>query len=300
MLVPDLAALDHLGPWDRLYLSPHLDDAVLSCGASLVAERAAGLSILVATLFTEGPGHDVRRGEDAAALDPRGIHRLHARLADAPWRSPCYGSFSGIVHGRDPADDACSAELLAWLTEVVERARPAAVVAPLGVGTHVDHRLSFEAAVALSRGGTTFYEDIPYALAEGAAALRLLEIGAVVSGGVTLPGRDVILESHRSLPHVRRYRTPAEAASSEQALLSPLDEPPAARFRATSSTTAHGAAVLREQLAMVACHASQLEEMLGGIGALERALGERAAILAPGAAVAERRWRLARLETEDP
>ena len=36
--------------YQRVYLSPHLDDAALSCGGRIYQERQAGLSVLVLNL----------------------------------------------------------------------------------------------------------------------------------------------------------------------------------------------------------------------------------------------------------
>ena len=55
---------------------------------------------------------------------------------------------------------------------------PVRVFAPLGVGHHVDHQLTFWAARRLGpRFGTLFYEDYPYAGRHGALKSRLAEIG---------------------------------------------------------------------------------------------------------------------------
>jgi LmbE family N-acetylglucosaminyl deacetylase len=98
-------SLQSNNPW--LFLSPHLDDAVLSCGA-LLKESARGRDITVATLFTESaaPPHtraarafihqcsapdagtlfDARRLEDQAVLNDLGVRHVHLGLADALFR----------------------------------------------------------------------------------------------------------------------------------------------------------------------------------------------------------------------
>ncbi|MGJ3189830.1 PIG-L family deacetylase [Paenarthrobacter nitroguajacolicus] len=92
-------------PW--LFLSPHLDDAVLSCGA-LIEAQAQGREVIVATLFTEaspGPhtraatsflrqcsGADAgslfaaRQEEDNSVLDQMGVQSLHLGQVDALFR----------------------------------------------------------------------------------------------------------------------------------------------------------------------------------------------------------------------
>ena len=92
-------------PW--LFLSPHLDDAVLSCGA-LIEAQAQGRQIIVATLFTEsspaphtraassflrqctvpdaGELFEARRSEDRAVLEDMGVQSLHLGEVDALFR----------------------------------------------------------------------------------------------------------------------------------------------------------------------------------------------------------------------
>ena len=57
------------------------------------------------------------------------------------------------------------------------------VYAPLGIGSHVDHQLVFNAAASLADAGweVWLYEDIPYALRDGALERRAeaeAELGA--------------------------------------------------------------------------------------------------------------------------
>jgi LmbE family N-acetylglucosaminyl deacetylase len=88
-------------------LSPHLDDAVLSCGA-LMNHISKSMSVTVATFFTEGgtPPYTIsarsylrqtraydanrlyhtRRAEDQAALESAAIGCLHAGLTEALFR----------------------------------------------------------------------------------------------------------------------------------------------------------------------------------------------------------------------
>lgn len=92
-------------PW--LILSPHLDDAVLSCGALMEAE-AHKRQIIVATLFTEAAPaphtraarsfmrqctigdakelYGARQSEDRAVLDAIGVQSLHLGEVDALFR----------------------------------------------------------------------------------------------------------------------------------------------------------------------------------------------------------------------
>ncbi|MFP3580784.1 PIG-L family deacetylase [Arthrobacter sp. SIMBA_036] len=92
-------------PW--LFLSPHLDDAVLSCGA-LMDAQARGRGIIVATVFSEatpaphtraarsflrqctmsdaGELFEARKAEDRAVLADMGIQSIHLGEVDALFR----------------------------------------------------------------------------------------------------------------------------------------------------------------------------------------------------------------------
>ncbi|MBG6217353.1 LmbE family N-acetylglucosaminyl deacetylase [Arthrobacter sp. CAN_A6] len=98
-------SLDTSEPW--LFLSPHLDDAVLSCGA-LISSEASKRNIVVLTIFTEcsptphtraarsflrqcsaqdaGSLFEARRKEDAAVLAGLGVKSRHLGATDALFR----------------------------------------------------------------------------------------------------------------------------------------------------------------------------------------------------------------------
>lgn len=167
-----------------IYLSPHLDDAALSCGGEIVLQTRAGGRVWVVTVFAGDPpgplspfaqvmhqvwglGDDApaaRRAEDLAALALLGAVALHWDLPDCIYRcdaagAPLYadpGALWGAIH---PADEALVEPLARRIA-----ALPAADVlyAPLGAGNHVDHRLLRRAAEASGRA-LVFYEEYPYA-----------------------------------------------------------------------------------------------------------------------------------------
>ncbi len=184
-----------------LVLSPHLDDAVLSCGA-LLASAAAQLPVTVVTLFTEagpppytlsarrylrqagasdaGALYRERRDEDRAALESLGVGWAHAGLTEAQHRRKLAGGhrtwraalLPELVHtypvyrlhvtsGRLAADDAGTLRAAIAFVRWLAGRRPALVLAPLAVGHHVDHVL---ARLAAQRSGNPliYYSDFPY------------------------------------------------------------------------------------------------------------------------------------------
>lgn len=169
---------------DCLVISPHLDDAALSLGASLWRFAQEGKRVLVVTLATAEPEGSLsaialdlhrrwglgagavgeRRLEDDRACAVLGVEALHLGLTDALYRtdatgSPLYTSYRALFgepHGGDSA----------WVAGLVDRFRqfPSArlVCAPLAAGHHVDHRLTRGAAEEVFGRRLHYYEDFPY------------------------------------------------------------------------------------------------------------------------------------------
>jgi len=177
-----------------LYLSPHLDDVVLSAGGAIASRLEAGDEVVVATVFSGPPNseeceeallYSERRAEDQKAISqliaqgssPCEAHYLG--LADAPFRDSRYSSFDAIINGPSSTDTETRGTLRARLCEVVKREAPDVLVSPLAVGRHIDHRLVFEECAALNwEGERRFYEDRPYAFVPGAVNRRWASVGA--------------------------------------------------------------------------------------------------------------------------
>jgi LmbE family N-acetylglucosaminyl deacetylase len=190
----------------HIYLSPHLDDAVLSCGGSIYRQAQRGESVAVLTVFSASPSpgeplspfaqslHDrwrastpaahfddppaARRAEDRRALAALGenVAVIHHTLPDCIYRrdpatgAALYASESAIFGPVDPADPA-----LAALRRLPPLPPGAVLFAPLAVGGHVDHRLLRKVVLACDAppGGIRFYEDYPYAARPGAVEAAL-------------------------------------------------------------------------------------------------------------------------------
>ena len=139
-----------------LVLSPHLDDAVLSCAGYLGCHKS-----VIATVFTEGdPSYEARRQEDLEAARIIGARARHLGFKDAPFRSVLYSNFVGIIGGGFKP----LLRLEKALAQLLDEFDPEFVLAPLGVGNHIDHRLLRYAATKLVRPERLlYYEDRPYA-----------------------------------------------------------------------------------------------------------------------------------------
>lgn len=145
-----------------LCLSPHLDDGILSC-ASLLSEVARPV---IATFYTSGDRlYFARRAEDREACRRLEAECRHMGLPDDRFRS-----FVEIVGGPTPSTERAQA-VLARLLEELE---PELVLAPMGVGHHVDHRVVRDAAAALvPPERLLYYEDRPYAFVRGQVEFTL-------------------------------------------------------------------------------------------------------------------------------
>lgn len=190
----------------HLYLAPHLDDAVLSCGGLIARQLRGGARALILTVFAGDPPEvppsacaealaaireaelsytSARRAEDQAAAASLGAAHVHWPYPDCIYRydpqtgERFYRDTEGIFGEIAPYERlALSSELAVRLQAVCDALRPAAVYAPLTVGHHVDHHLAHWAARRLTRRGwdLRFYEDYPYS-AMPAAVEAMLEAG---------------------------------------------------------------------------------------------------------------------------
>ncbi len=170
-----------------IFLAPHPDDAVLSCGGWIYQLAQAGERPIVITLFggdrSEGAslsdfthslqdrwqlGDDAparRRDEDRAACDRLGCYLIHLPFADAVYRAdengqPLYTSEEAIFGAiREAAIVNRAAEALRPRVRKVGQAR---LVIPLTAGLHVDHVITRLAAERLNEDAI-YYEDYPYA-----------------------------------------------------------------------------------------------------------------------------------------
>lgn len=193
--------------YDWIYLSPHLDDAALSCGGQIYMATQRGERVLIVTITAGDPvapmssyaeslhtrwelvnATEERRQEDLAACAILGAESLHWDVPDCIYRvdahgKPFYVSDEDIFGAVAPAEMALVGELAERM-----RALPTAryVVVPLTVGNHVDHTLTQLAAEgAYTPPSLFYYEDYPYAQQLGKLS-RVLESGHWVGDTVVL------------------------------------------------------------------------------------------------------------------
>ncbi len=171
-----------------LVVSPHLDDAVLSAGATIAATRR---DVVVCTVFAGLPqpplsaparefhavcglGDDavaVRRAEDHGALALLGAQAVHWDFLDGIYRRMGDGWLIDELGLHLDAATRFEPELAdaiaSALGELVRSLRPSAVWTCAAIGDHVDHRAVLAACrVACAAEDVPVYvwEDMPYAI----------------------------------------------------------------------------------------------------------------------------------------
>jgi LmbE family N-acetylglucosaminyl deacetylase len=177
-----------------LFISPHLDDAILSCGGYINRLRVQGVKVIIATVFTadyngQAPLSELAQSnlrkwglganpfakrceEDRLAASHLGADVLHLGFQDCIFRQDTPGRFlytqrvvDVTVHSFDlttllPALQMALEELLAKYA-----GQKMHIFCPLGLGAHVDHLLVRLAVEFVGAPGMIhYYEEFPYAL----------------------------------------------------------------------------------------------------------------------------------------
>jgi LmbE family N-acetylglucosaminyl deacetylase len=175
-----------------LYVSPHLDDAVLSAGGLIRAQLREGDRVVIGTVCTaDAPSNEPlsplaidvhqrwgnshapygrRRQEDiAACLALGGAEYRHLGLPDAIYRrNPDstqyrYEMFEELFGPIPTWDQAFSVTVAAAINRLAAELQPRMVFGPLGVGRNVDHLHLRNAVLRMPDWPSVgFYEDQPY------------------------------------------------------------------------------------------------------------------------------------------
>ncbi len=162
-----------------VFISPHLDDAVLSCNLRIMRHVAAGDTVSIISVFTNCQGSVERKAEDAEACQLLGATLVHLDFPDAPIRNNRYKIIRNIVFSEpDEIDLACLQEIRTVLDKLIPALNPTTIYFPLAAGTHIDHRLVWQVAQSLmTEAEIYYYEDRPYSLWPGILAARLQHLG---------------------------------------------------------------------------------------------------------------------------
>jgi LmbE family N-acetylglucosaminyl deacetylase len=201
MQFPTIESLDR--HFDDVYISPHLDDVVLSCAGRILVETKSGRSVLIVTVFTADQPEDAdinpevlarvgdmqeRKAEDCRAIERLGVDFLWLDYPEAMFRSESYHTLYGVFSLLTASDLKMAASLAPKIEELCRRVQCTRLYLPLGVGNHADHRLLFETGIQVAktpdrRYDVFFYEDAPYTFTPNLLEYRLkaARVGAALN-----------------------------------------------------------------------------------------------------------------------
>ncbi|PKO13160.1 MAG: hypothetical protein CVU39_20495 [Chloroflexi bacterium HGW-Chloroflexi-10] len=169
-----------------VFLSPHLDDAVLSCGAIIHYLINQGNSVKILTIFSGDPLNSdftpfaqelhtrwqlpnnpisKRRDEDLNAANILGAKSIYLQIPDCIYRTDIEGN-PVIMREEDLFQDIPPSQnyLVNEIKELISDfySIDTSIVSPLGIGGHLDHRITVAAVNLLPSNNLLFYQDFPY------------------------------------------------------------------------------------------------------------------------------------------
>ena len=185
-----------MAPLTFLFISPHLDDAALSCGGLIYRLVQTQHRVVVATVVTADAPSDlvfsrlikrnhaewglsetpfvIRCSEDIQAVEELGAEYVHLGFLDAIYRTDARKRllYKTTVFTRPSPFDlenyaqALSASLQALLTRY--EANNSCIFCPLTIGGHVDHIIVRQTVKSVCASAPiVYYEDFPYASKKG-------------------------------------------------------------------------------------------------------------------------------------
>ena len=177
--------------YDSIYLSPHLDDAAMSCGGQIAEQTQQGKRVLIVTLMAGDPAMTTlsdyaqslhsrwelitnataeRRAEDIVACQILGADTAHWQIPDCIYRThpttgkPFYVSDDDIFGDVHKEEHGLIDEIAGQIKHLP---RCKQYFVPLTVGHHVDHVLTRTATEHCFGTEVYYYEDYPYAQEPG-------------------------------------------------------------------------------------------------------------------------------------
>lgn len=210
----DLQHIDN--NYNHIYLSPHLDDAALSCGGSIALQQKNNERVLVVTLCTAAPSSvtafsalakefhsqwslspdqvvSTRLQEEHLAMEHLDVDYYWANFLDAIYRYPTAYHSRDTLFNEPAIDDPLSSPLEELIQTLMDRIPQATLYFPLGIGSHVDHLLTYAIAAHQNDSKILFYEDFPYVAVPGALEQRRTKLDSrMISAMVTI---DTVIET---------------------------------------------------------------------------------------------------------
>lgn len=136
-----------------IFISPHLDDAILSAGALIYELKNKG-RVKIITVFTKGDDFFLRRKkEDKNACHYLEIDYLHLDFTDVLWRNS-----SNLIEEKN-----LEKTIINRLKKSIKNNKDTIIFAPLSIGNHIDHIL-INKVCRDNYTNVIYWEDYPYNL----------------------------------------------------------------------------------------------------------------------------------------
>jgi LmbE family N-acetylglucosaminyl deacetylase len=162
-----------------VFLSPHLDDAVFSCGGLIAKLAQSGEQVLIVNIFSEYGENSNRHEEESRVAEFLNVDIEYLGELDAVFRRKSYKSLLRIFSSIDSLDRIDLPRLADKLRQLLSAVSYDNIYVPLGVGWHVDHLLTHELGQLIGeKSKICYYEDAPYILLPHFTSHRLAQFGA--------------------------------------------------------------------------------------------------------------------------
>lgn len=169
-----------------IFLSPHLDDVILSCGGFVWALSQEGQAVDIWTIMAGFPPDEnfsafakethhnwgksgiaaihMRREEDRAASQIVGASIKHFDWLDAIYRRDSQSGEPLVTGNQDLFSKKPERSLVADIAQMLTtQPADAQFIAPLGLGNHIDH-MAVRQAAKIAERTFAWYADYPYIL----------------------------------------------------------------------------------------------------------------------------------------
>lgn len=168
-----------------IFLSPHLDDAALSCGGLVWDLTQLGHRVEIWSLMAGLPSDEdyslfaqfihkswgisgreailARRAEDLAACAVLGAEHRHFEWPDAIYRCDALTGEPVVNDGDQLFNQPPEPPLVNQIAEMITTTLPARshLVVPMGLGNHIDHQVVVQAGARVGQV-EFYYADYPY------------------------------------------------------------------------------------------------------------------------------------------
>lgn len=201
--------------YSAVFISPHLDDAVFSCGGTMAKIALRG-NILVLNIFTGYPD-DIKKGpiviskdrfkEEINAASYMGFDSENLAEPDAFFRNNRNKAPTRIFDRIDDEDLNYIRQLSDKIKRYLTGIDYDSLYVPLGIGWHIDHILCYLAMESFfTQPNLFFYEDAPYCLIPNITRYRVKELGLIpsIENDVTLKEKSFLNEWLDTTSHYTR------------------------------------------------------------------------------------------------